>query len=134
MFSLDFEIEKAIDNHEAISFTDGVLNSEIYLDDETVKYDLDLRYISASAFDLRQNTPNPFTKFTTVEFDAKSKENVNLFVFDVNGKLVHQRDMISEIGINKVQFNQEDFIGAGVYYLRLVAGNNQAVIKMIMVN
>ena len=55
-------------------------------------------------FTLKQNYPNPARQLTTVEIDAPRPGWVSLFIYDLTGRRVYDRELFLEShGINKVQ-------------------------------
>jgi len=84
-------------------------------------------------FELSQNYPNPFNPVTVIAYNITSGNNVNLKVFDSNGKeimtLVNER---KEAGSYSVQFDGSNF-ASGIYYYSIQSGNFTDTKKMIMV-
>lgn len=86
-----------------------------------------------AVYSLGQNFPNPFNPATTISFSLPEKNNVNLEVFDINGKLVST--IISgylEAGEHSYSFNASGY-SSGIYFYRLVTGEFSQVNKMILV-
>jgi flagellar hook assembly protein FlgD len=46
--------------------------------------------MAAETASIEQNSPNPFTNSTQIRFELKQAENVQLNVFDLNGKNIYQ--------------------------------------------
>ncbi len=136
-FSLLFELKFKKLNlgvlDPSFEFSDELLNSEIYVDKPDPIYALGLSMaLDESRFNLVQNSPNPFTQSTSVEFYLNNTDPAEIKVFDLQGRLVNAQFVNPVIGKNLIQFTSSDFNGAGVYYLRLISGDKQSVIKMIM--
>ena len=85
-----------------------------------------------SGFQLQQNYPNPFNPGTTIEFTLPETSLTDLAVFDALGRRVDTivRGQL-RAGTHRMawQAGQEP---SGIYYLRLKAGGNTAVRKMIL--
>ncbi|MFH0866804.1 MAG: FG-GAP-like repeat-containing protein, partial [Bacteroidota bacterium] len=77
--------------------------------------------------------PNPFAHTTTISYQLPEKSNVKLSVFDITGKeiksLVNQTQQAGEYKIN---FNAGS-LPSGIYYYRLIAGNNAETGKMMVI-
>lgn len=85
------------------------------------------------SFTLFQNYPNPFNPSTTISFELSEPAGVNLSVFDVSGRLV--RTLIDESrgrGEHTTVFNS-DGLASGVYFYRLLVGNETASKKMTVI-
>ena len=133
LFELQFRQLGKSSINPSFQLESDFLSSEIYLDTPDPIYALGLVIESNGDFDLLQNSPNPFTHFTTVEFNVNSIDPVDIKVFDLQGKLVNSQIVNPIIGRNTLQFNAADFNGEGVYYMRLISEENESVIKMILV-
>ncbi|MFC2089093.1 phosphodiester glycosidase family protein, partial [Calditrichota bacterium] len=107
----------------------------IYFDDFKV------RFISSSiednteepiSFQLQQNYPNPFNPETTINYSIPHSSDVNLTVFDIQGKLV---DIIvnknQSRGNYSVRWKTND-VASGLYIYRLKTANNIKTRKMIV--
>jgi len=88
-------------------------------------------------FVLRQNYPNPFNPETTIAFNLPQKSNVCLEIFNIKGQKVCT--LINEEknpGFHKViwkgldKYNKN--VSSGIYFYRIIAGKNQAIKKMVI--
>ena len=109
------------------------LRPELYLDRNEPIYELGLAFENNDV-QLVQNVPNPFTDLTTVEFTSNTTELLDIEVVDLQGKQVIRKQIYPVLGNNTIQFSSNEFLGAGVYYLRLISEDSQSVIKMILIN
>lgn len=76
-----------------------------------------------SNFALGQNYPNPFNPITNIKFDIAKKCNVNLIIFDIQGREVET--LISnemELGSYNVDWNASAY-ASGLYFYRITAGD-----------
>ena len=89
------------------------------------------------AFELGQNMPNPLRPNTSIHFALPSERNVELRVFDVAGRAVKTlaRGRM-EAGVHTLTWNGVNDKGtplsSGVYFYRLVAGQDRAQRKMVI--
>ena len=81
---------------------------------------------------LQQNTPNPFTRSTSIRFTLSRPERVTLSVFDIAGREVRTllRDDRREAGSHQVEF-QPIGLPNGVYLYRLTLGDHVLAKKML---
>ena len=77
---------------------------------------------------LHQNYPNPFNPNTIIKFDLPARSQVEVSIYDVNGKLV--KKLINdqkEAGYHSVKWNGTDAYGrkvsSGIYFYRISAKN-----------
>ncbi len=91
----------------------------------------------ADRFQLYQNFPNPFNPVTTIKFFLTERSNVQLKVFNLLGEVV--KTLVSETkeagehsitwdGMNEISTP----VNSGVYLLRLEAGSESQMRKMIL--
>jgi hypothetical protein len=84
-------------------------------------------------FKLFQNSPNPFTRNTTIRYSVPRNEKVSLSVYDASGRCV--RTLVNEEkkpGYHNVSFDGRR-LGTGVYFTRFIAGDYKEVSKLILV-
>ena len=85
-----------------------------------------------SAFTLLQNYPNPFNPSTTIEYSLQQPQDVNLAIYDVNGrKVATLASGRKTAGNHKVVWNATQQ-AAGVYWLKLEADGRSASLKMLL--
>jgi hypothetical protein len=87
---------------------------------------------------LYQNYPNPFNSSTVISFDLPNRTEVRLACYDITGAFISEL-INAELMAGHYQIKWEglDFRGypvaSGVYFMKLVAHDYQAVNKMILV-
>lgn len=83
-------------------------------------------------FDLSQNYPNPFNPVTKINYDLPVSLLVSLKIYDMLGKEVTSIvNEYKEAGYYTVSFDASR-LTSGVYFYRLIAGNNSAVKKLVV--
>ena len=81
---------------------------------------------------LGQNYPNPFRNQTRIQYSIPVASNVNLSLFDMNGKLIKVIVNGSmEQGAHTVIFNS-GFLSSGFYFYKIQANEFSAVKKLII--
>jgi hypothetical protein len=89
-------------------------------------------------YKLEQNFPNPFNPTTNIRFTLPASENINLTIFDVNGRAI--RNLIDgkhyEKGSYESTWDARDNSGkpvsSGVYFYKLSWGNFEKSMKMTL--
>ena len=78
--------------------------------------------ISTENFILKNNFPNPFNPSTTVEYILTQDTNLELTIFDAQGRVI--KHLINEkryAGKNSIKWNADDNYGqkvsSGIYFL-----------------
>jgi hypothetical protein len=86
---------------------------------------------------LDQNFPNPFNPSTTVRYSLKTREWVNVTVYDVLGRVV--KVLVDEerpAGYQKINWygrNQRDErVASGIYFIRMTTADRHLVRKAVM--
>jgi hypothetical protein len=84
-------------------------------------------------FELSQNYPNPFNPETRIDYQLANDGNMNLSVYDINGKLVTTiYNGFRSAGYYTVTFNASN-LASGVYYYKIKFENiPDKVMKMIV--
>ncbi len=89
--------------------------------------------IIAKTFQLKQNYPNPFNPVTTIPFELYKRANVELKVFDVNGREVTTL-INEEMGAGNHEYTYDaSNLASGVYYYRLNIEGQTLSKRMILV-
>jgi len=88
-------------------------------------------------FEVQQNYPNPFNPLTKINFDLPRTERVLIRIFDVLGReVITLFEGMKTRGSHSLTWNGRDAAGkivsSGVYLLRLEAGKEVAVRKMMV--
>lgn len=89
--------------------------------------------ILPNSFLLSQNYPNPFNSATTIKYDLPRKSDVELSIYDINGRKV--KNLVSGVrgaGEYSVNFSLDD-AASGIYFARIKAGNETSSRKIILV-
>jgi hypothetical protein len=87
-----------------------------------------------SAIELLQNRPNPFRDMTTIIMQSDRAEKATLRIFDLNGKLIHSRDIMLEVGENEFIVNKSDLNAAGIYGYEIESNFQYRTNRMIIVD
>ncbi len=84
-------------------------------------------------YELMQNYPNPFNPSTTISFNLPSLSNINLSVFDINGKLVSKiYEGMMNSGKHSINWDGTNF-SSGVYFYKLTTDGFTSIKKMMLV-
>jgi hypothetical protein len=93
-------------------------------------------------FRLLQNYPNPFNPETWIPFDLAADANVIIRIYDMNGQLVRQFDLINQKAGSYLDkktaayWNGKDQLGqsvsSGIYFYTLKAGDFVATRRMVI--
>ena len=82
---------------------------------------------------LEQNYPNPFNPITVIDFQVSLSCDVDLSIFDMNGKkvanLIHERKSAGDYSVNWDASHQS----SGIYFYRFQAGEFYETKKMLLV-
>jgi len=79
-------------------------------------------------------SPNPFTTELNIDVTSDKTESGQLYLYDVSGKLLMQRNIILSSGQNRhtVTFDNNEFIGTIIY--RLISPSHEYKGKLVRLN
>lgn len=84
-------------------------------------------------FALEQNYPNPFNPQTTIHYQLPEEVQVNLTVYDINGRIVETLvNGVQPAGYHSAVWHSRDR-SSGIYFYHLTAGNYRAIRRMALV-
>ena len=88
--------------------------------------------------DIRLAHPNPFNNSVSISFEMPNSKNVNLTIFDMNGRLVRQLNLgVLGIGSHRVLWDGKNNLGndlsSGIYMAVLEIGDKFNVQKISLV-
>lgn len=78
--------------------------------------------------------PNPFDQYFTLTVSTETPDRLDVFLYDINGRLVHQQRFADlNSGTNTVRVQPDKTLAPGVYIVRAILGNNKdlGLIKIV---
>jgi hypothetical protein len=79
------------------------------------------------------NYPNPFTDFTTIEFELQETTNTTLIITDLTGKEIYRNTEKMTSGFHQKKIDSAIFPASGEYIYYVQSKSNQLLEKMIFV-
>jgi len=70
-------------------------------------------------FEILNTYPNPFSQYINIEMLSEFNQNVNISLFDGNGRLREQQSRPVEKGVNKILLEPKGELSQGVYILSI---------------
>jgi hypothetical protein len=97
----------------------------------------DLMQKVLSSFKLYQNFPNPFNPTTTIQYDIPRSGEVNIAVYDIQGRLVrtfasHTQQAGSHAIVWDARNNGGVNVSSGTYFCRIDFNNSFLVRKLVL--
>ena len=84
-------------------------------------------------FELSSVHPNPFNPTTNIEFVVPDNMHISVAIFDISGREINRlQDGIMESGYHSISWNAS-YVSSGVYFLKIVAGNEIYSRKLMLV-
>lgn len=74
--------------------------------------------------------PNPNNGIFTVEYKLSEHADVALSISDLTGRIIYKETLVGKTGINQHLLNQVK-LSSGIYFLKIIAGENIATQKLI---
>jgi len=119
-----FDDQIDIQNVRVVNSSDRIIDSEI------------IKALSPSVFNLNQNYPNPFNPSTSISFDIGTSNDIELSIYDVNGREINNLfSGFLDAGNHNFVWDGKNNLGSkvssGTYIYRLRSKNNIVSKKMI---
>jgi len=134
LFTLKFNALSNANLKDVLSINSSVTSKEAYNSNlEVMDVKLNFRGSDVNAFELYQNTPNPFSTYTDISFNLPEKSNGTMSIYDLTGKVLKVISQDFEKGMNTVRIKKSDLNVSGVLYYRLETGDFTATKKMILI-
>ena len=139
LFTLVFRAKKGAILSKTMAITSDITYAEAY---NSQKENLDVQLlvrngksiVETGVFELYQNEPNPFNKFTTVSYRLPGAGAATLTIYDVTGKIIRVYNLNGQKGLNSYTINKSDINTLGLLYYQLDADNNTATKKMVIID
>ncbi|MBK9720932.1 MAG: T9SS type A sorting domain-containing protein [Saprospiraceae bacterium] len=139
LFTLVFRAHSKANIHKLIALTSDITTAEAY-DAQLNHKELSLGVrtdngvIESGIFELYQNTPNPFSKQTMINYRLPEASPVKLSVYDLSGKVLRVYEFVGQKGLNSMRLDRSDLNVSGVLYYQLDAANHTATKQMILLD
>ena len=118
---------------QMISISDEGVESQTYANNDIAYTRTEILWETGmSEFALYQNTPNPWTQSTDINFMIPTDGKVTINVRSVNGQKIKTFEGYYESGVHSVKLTNQDLIESGVYYYEMRYDNQIVVEKMIL--
>ncbi|MEL7118828.1 MAG: T9SS type A sorting domain-containing protein [Bacteroidota bacterium] len=135
LYSITIKAKEDIALSQVIDITSRLTIAEAY-DQNYNDLEVKLRFTESldfiEDFVLEQNSPNPFTSYTDIRFNLPTAEQVNLNVYDINGRLLKRIRGDYPKGEHLIRLDGSDLID-GVMYYEIEAGTYRAIKKMMKI-
>ena len=134
LFTLKFKANKADRLQNLLTLTSDVTRKEAYNADlEVMNVELKYRNAEADEFVLYQNSPNPFSVYTDINFNLPETSEITMSVYDLTGKVLKVVKGQYDKGMNTIRIKKSDLNVSGILYYRLETEGFTATKKMVLI-
>ncbi|HHM21397.1 MAG TPA: HYR domain-containing protein, partial [Bacteroidetes bacterium] len=137
LFSLRFFSKKEGRLSDRLSLSSRITEA-IAFDEEELPLNLNLVFSNPTnmqtdlSFQLFQNQPNPFKRFTNISFNLPQAGPATLTIFDVSGNVLKTYNKVCQKGFNEVSIMRHELPSGGVLFYQLQTPTHTATRKMIL--
>ena len=117
---------------ETLRIDNSRLKSEGYVGKYLDIFEMGLAKEGQAGFKLYQNRPNPFSDYTTIEFDLPEAAKIKLSLYDITGKIFKTITRDFSEGRQSIRLSKNELGTSGVIYYRLESGQYTAMKQMII--
>ncbi|MEK7254581.1 MAG: HYR domain-containing protein, partial [Bacteroidota bacterium] len=145
LFSLRFKSGSASRLSETLSLTSRFTKAVAYAGDETaMNLNLEFTQTAGSSqdgqvapnagaeFQLYQNQPNPFKKFTNIGFTLPETAPARLTIFDMDGRVLKTIEQVFTKGYHVLSVERRELPVSGVLFYKLETPGHTATMKMVL--
>lgn len=134
-----FKVAQKVDENTVLAYTYGAEDPVIIPSPSAVMIRpiLEPRYDNideelSKIFSIAQNSPNPFSTNTVINYELNEGANVSIEIIDVTGKLVMTINQGTQgAGEYSLKIDANDF-AEGVYFYTFTAGDSQSTKRMVI--
>ncbi|MCC6410527.1 MAG: T9SS type A sorting domain-containing protein [Saprospiraceae bacterium] len=133
-FTVKFRATKAGNLRSMLGVSSRITKAEAYSlggDRMDVAFRFNGNMVQTAAFELYQNTPNPFVNKTVIGFFLPEAGEATLTIFDESGRLIYTQNGSFAKGNNAITIDRQQVNSTGLLYYKLESGDKNAVMKMI---
>jgi len=113
--------------------TEGSVTDNPVMYFEVTATGIDEEENAPKSFKISQNYPNPFNVSTQIEFELENATEIDLSIYDITGaKVTTLIEGLKSAGNHIAGWDASDH-SSGVYYCRLIAGDESATRKMTLI-
>ncbi len=135
LFTLIIKAKKAGRLSDLLQINDVFIKAEAYnLEGKTIPVQLFFEQAGSNEAQLFQNKPNPFAQFTVINYQLPNNGEIQLDVYDIQGKLLKTIQQIGKKGINEITIQRAELATGGILYYKLSTPFGQAVKKMLVLD
>jgi len=118
---------------EYINISSAITKAEAY-DDQLKVMEIGLRFNNESLQQMQvyQNQPNPFTDETAIRFYLPEDSDIDITVYDTNGKIITNEYGHYSKGMNSITLQKDVFNYQGIYFFKITKDEISVVKKMIL--
>ena len=117
-----------------ISINSKKLASEIYVENgnDFIFWNTELSFENEDVKGEFSISPNPFSEKTTFNFSLEKEGNVEVDIFDTNGRLVFSQQKNMQAGENQLEILKTNLPANGIYFYKLKTDNYSNSGKLIL--
>lgn len=132
LFSIEMEAKTETDLSNIFYINSNPTIAEAYSKNEIWDVQLDVLEKSKTTFSLLQNSPNPFSESTLIQFYLPELSETTLSIFNLDGKLIFENNNTFTKGMNEILIDKNDLKTQGVFYYQLKTKFGSATRKMVI--
>jgi len=87
--------------------------------------------LSNGSFAVKQNSPNPFSRYTVIQLSSRAAGKVNLKISDLLGNVVYNQDREVQKGVSNLTVDAMD-LKAGVYIYTVTDGKHTVTRRLVV--
>jgi len=140
LFTLNFTAKSNVSLEDVLSISDKYTVAEAYNVENEVSgialtfQHADLISTPSIAFELFQNTPNPFNESTKIGFNLPEATNATIVVYDLTGKMVLSISDQFNRGYNEIVLDRNTLQATGTLFYQFKSAKYNAERKMIIID
>jgi hypothetical protein len=107
----------------ALEVNSSITKAQAYTDGKILDVTLEFNDVLSDQFEVFQNDPNPFSETSTIKFKVPVQSDLEISIFDVNGKVIKTHRGNYSKGTHSLIMNRDELPVSGVIFYQLKAGS-----------
>ena len=132
-YNITFTAKKDGKLSDYLTINSKKINAEVYVENgnEIEFWNTELSFENKETLNEISIFPNPFSEKATFNFSLENTGQVELEIFDTNGRLIYSQQKYMTAGGNQIEIQKTNLLSNGIYFYKIKTDHNVNAGKII---